>query len=216
MTTLAEHIAGVRLVDNHVHGCWLTPGGRRRFENGLNEGNIEPPADCDSGFDTQLGFAIRAHCAPLLGLPEHVDPQVYWERRRELTEDQLAKVFLPAAEFCTSAPRLRSPPKRSWRTAGASTVTCTAPIRCCGWTPCANRARRRSCSCTAIPTSGTDPGAGAVPQDPLHYLGSALWRAGMAAVLTGFVTRGQWSQADAMRIVDLIGRDNARRIYRLS
>ncbi len=83
MSALTDHIAGVRLVDNHVHGYWLTSGDRRRFENGLNEANIEPLADFDSGFDTQLGFAVRAHCAPLIGLPEHVDPQTYWDRRRE-------------------------------------------------------------------------------------------------------------------------------------
>jgi predicted TIM-barrel fold metal-dependent hydrolase len=50
----------------------------------------------------------------------------------------------------------------------------------------------------------------------LHYLGSVLWRVGMAAVLTGFVAGGQWSEADAIRVVNLIGRDNAIRVYRLS
>ena len=65
---LAEHIAGVPLIDQHAHGCWLAAGDRRRFENALNEANTEPLADFDSGFDTQLGFAVRAHCAPLLGL----------------------------------------------------------------------------------------------------------------------------------------------------
>ena len=39
---LAEHIAGLRLVDNHVHGYWLTSGDRRRFENGLNEAGVLP------------------------------------------------------------------------------------------------------------------------------------------------------------------------------
>ncbi|BBY60820.1 hypothetical protein MSAR_39560 [Mycolicibacterium sarraceniae] len=92
-----DHIANVPLVDNHLHGYWLTPGDRRRFENGLNEANIEPLADVASGFDSQLCFAVRAHCAPLLGLPEHVDPHSYWDRRHEMTEDQLARVFLPAA-----------------------------------------------------------------------------------------------------------------------
>ena len=63
-----------------------TAGDRQRFENALNEANIEPLADFDSGFDTQLGFAVRAHCAPLLGLPEHAEPQDYWQRRSQLTE----------------------------------------------------------------------------------------------------------------------------------
>ncbi len=80
-----------------MHGCWLAAGDRRRFENALNEANTEPLADFDSGFDSQLGFAVRAHCAPLLGLPKHADPQAYWERRSQFTEAELARIFLPAA-----------------------------------------------------------------------------------------------------------------------
>lgn len=96
-TALTEHIAGLELVDNHVHGFWLTSADRRRFENGLNEANTEALADFDSGFDTQLGFAVRAHCAPLLGLAPHADPQTYWEARAGHAETELAGIFLPAA-----------------------------------------------------------------------------------------------------------------------
>jgi uncharacterized protein len=97
VAALADHIVGVPLIDQHMHGCWLTAGDRRRFENGLNEANTEPLADFDSGFDSQLGFAIRAHCAPLLGLAKHADPQEYWQRRSQLTEAELARIFLRAA-----------------------------------------------------------------------------------------------------------------------
>jgi uncharacterized protein len=94
-SALAQHIGEVPLIDQHVHGCWLASGDRRRFENALNEANTEPLAD--SGFDSQLGFAVRAHCGPILGLPKHVDPQVYWEHRSQFTESELARLFLPAA-----------------------------------------------------------------------------------------------------------------------
>ncbi len=94
---LTEHVAGLKLVDNHVHGFWPAPGDRRRFENGLNEANTEPLEDFDSGFDTQLGFAVRAHCAPLLGLRAHADPETYWAARCRHTEAGLAGIFLPAA-----------------------------------------------------------------------------------------------------------------------
>jgi uncharacterized protein len=97
VAALADHIAGVPLIDQHMHGCWLTAGDRRRFENGLNEANTEPLADFDSGFDSQLGFAVRAHCAPLLGLPKHADAGDYWQRRSQLTEAELARIFLNAA-----------------------------------------------------------------------------------------------------------------------
>lgn len=367
MSALTDHIAGVRLVDNHVHGYWLTSGDRRRFENGLNEANIEPLADFDSGFDTQLGFAVRAHCAPLIGLPEHVDPQTYWDRRREWTEDQLARVFLPAAgvsdwlvdtglpgaiaglpemagaadgtvgeivrleqvaeqaaaaagDYADAFRRilhertenavatktvlayrggfdgdLSEPGERDvtdaavrWREAGGVRLTdrvllrfgvyeglrlgkplqfhvglgdrdCdlhrTNPmllldfLRQSGTTPivllhCYPYEREAGYLAQAFNNVYLDVGlsvnhlgaraeafiartlelapfrkilysSDAFGPAELHYLGSALWRGGMAAVLTGFVARGQWSEADAIRVVDLIGRDNARRVYRL-
>lgn len=94
---MAEHIADVQLVDQHMHGCWRSGGDRARFENALNEANLEPVAGFDSPFDSQIGFAVRAHCAPLLGLPRHAQPDAYWERRSARTEPDLARVFLMAA-----------------------------------------------------------------------------------------------------------------------
>jgi uncharacterized protein len=96
-SALARHVDQVALIDQHVHGCWLTAGDRRRFENALNEANTEPLADFDSGFDSQLGFAVRRHCGPILGLPKHADPQEYWDRRSQFSEAELARLFLPAA-----------------------------------------------------------------------------------------------------------------------
>ena len=94
---LAEHVGRLRLIDHHVHGCWVEAGDRRRFENALNEANTEPIAHFDSGFDSQLGFAVRAHCAPLLGLSPHAPPDEYWRRRTDFTEVELARLFLSAA-----------------------------------------------------------------------------------------------------------------------
>lgn len=50
----------------------------------------------------------------------------------------------------------------------------------------------------------------------LHYLGARQWRAGMGAVLARNVTDGEWSERDATRVATMIGRDNARRVYRLA
>ncbi|OBK24162.1 amidohydrolase [Mycobacterium asiaticum] len=96
-SALAEHINQVTLIDQHVHGCWINAGDRRRFENALNEANTEPLAEFDSGFDSQLGFAVRNHCSPILGLPKHAEPHEYWERRSQFGEAELARMFLPAA-----------------------------------------------------------------------------------------------------------------------
>ena len=96
-SALAEHVGRMRLVDHHVHGCWTRSGDGARFENGLNEANTEPLAAFDSAFDTQLGFAVRTHCAPLLGLKAHADADAYWQRRAEHTEHELARIFLSRA-----------------------------------------------------------------------------------------------------------------------
>jgi predicted TIM-barrel fold metal-dependent hydrolase len=94
---LAQHLETVPLIDHHVHGCWRRSGDRARFENSLNEANTEALADFDSAFDTQLGFAVRTHCAPILDLPRHVDADVYWDRRSQFDEPDLARMFLSSA-----------------------------------------------------------------------------------------------------------------------
>jgi len=95
---LAEHVADVALIDHHVHGCRLRAVDRQQFENSLNEANVEPLAEFDSAFDTQLGFAVRAHCASLLGLRRHIDADAYWQARGEHVESDLARLFMSSAK----------------------------------------------------------------------------------------------------------------------
>jgi uncharacterized protein len=47
----------------------------------------------------------------------------------------------------------------------------------------------------------------------LHLLGSVLWRRGMARVLGRWVPEGDWSVTDAVRVVRMIGSENAERVY---
>lgn len=49
----------------------------------------------------------------------------------------------------------------------------------------------------------------------LHFLGAQLWRRAMDAVLGEWVRRGDWSEDDAIRVIDMIGFQNARRVYKL-
>ena len=49
----------------------------------------------------------------------------------------------------------------------------------------------------------------------LHHLGAALWRRAVTTVVGRWVSGGDWSPADARRVVEMVGRDNARRVYRL-
>lgn len=47
----------------------------------------------------------------------------------------------------------------------------------------------------------------------LHLLGSILWRRSMAKVLGAWVREGDWSEPDAIRVAEMIGHGNARRVY---
>lgn len=361
-----EHVAQLRLVDNHVHGFWAATATRERFENGLNEANTEPLADFDSGFDTQVGFAVRAHCAPVLGLAPHSDPDTYWQRRTTHPDGELAAMLLSAAwvsdwlvdtglrdvagltemaaasgdrvheiirleevaqqaaskpgdyisnfreslwERAVSAVATKtvlayrggfvgdlSEPgvqevaeaARRWRDMGAFRLTdrvllrfglfealrlgkplqfhvglgdrdCdlhrTNPmhlldfLRQSGEVPivllhCYPYEREAGYLTQAFNNVHLDVGlsvnhlgaraaaflgrtmelapfrkilysSDAYGPPELHYLGARLWRQGIAEVLTGFVDRAQWSLNDALRVADLIGRDNAIRLYRL-
>lgn len=364
-SALACHIAEVPLVDQHVHGCWVTPVDRVRFEQALNEANTAPAAD--GGFDSQLGFAVRTHCAPLLGLPKHAEASRYWEKRSEIGDAELAQLFLrgagvtdwlvdtglaagvtgidalaglsggrahevvrleEVAEQAAHAPGeyadafeqilrtrasgaaatksilayrggfdgdLSDPPAaqvaeaaRRWRDSGGKRLTdrvllrfglhqalrlgkplqfhvgfgdrdCdlhrTNPLylldflRRSGDTPvvllhCYPYEREAGYLAQAFNNVYLDGGLsvnylgargpsfiarllemapfrkivyssdGFGPPE-LHYLGATLWRTGIHRTLAGFVDTGDWSAADAIRVVDLIARDNASRIYRL-
>ncbi len=95
--SLTEVIENLPLVDHHVHGAWSSDGDEIRFGNALNEADTEPLTDpADSG-DSQLGFAIRRWCAPLLDLPPHVPMADYLTRRADLGEREVARRFLTGA-----------------------------------------------------------------------------------------------------------------------
>jgi len=91
MTDLRDELATLPLVDHHVHGALTRTPERSFFEHALNEGSPDPAPAGTSAWDCQLGFAIRARCAPLLGLPVHAAPDDYWARRVELGEDEVTR-----------------------------------------------------------------------------------------------------------------------------
>jgi hypothetical protein len=85
------------LVDHHVHTSFAGPVARAEFEECLNEGSPEPVPAYMTQFDSQIGFAVRRWCAPLLGLEPHAAADDYWVRRTELGEEAVARALLPAA-----------------------------------------------------------------------------------------------------------------------
>lgn len=94
---LASYVSAVPLVDHHVHGAFIAELSRGDFERSLNEASPDPIPDWMTQFDSQLGFAIRRWCAPLLGLPAHAPADEYWARRAELGGAQVTAAFLGAA-----------------------------------------------------------------------------------------------------------------------
>jgi uncharacterized protein len=108
--TTAEFASGLRdvpdalldalsapLVDHHVHTSFARPVGRAEFEECLNEGSPDPIPPFMTQFDSQLGFAVRRWCAPLLGLDAHAPAEDYWAARAERGETAVARALLPAA-----------------------------------------------------------------------------------------------------------------------
>lgn len=94
---LAEAAQAVPLVDHHVHGAFTRELSQAEFEESINEGSPDPVPDWMSQFDSQLGFAIRRWCAPLLGLPRHAPAADYWARRTELGTEEVTARLLSAA-----------------------------------------------------------------------------------------------------------------------
>lgn len=91
---LGEHLDQLGLVDHHVHGTWTQDGDAVRLAKAFNEADTEPRADPATAWDTQLGFAVRRWCAPLLDLEPSTAPDSYLSRRAELGETEVARRLL--------------------------------------------------------------------------------------------------------------------------
>jgi len=83
----------VTLIDHHVHGVVTGDLDRAEFEALLSEGG--PGAGT---FDSQLGFAVRRWCAPVLDLDPFIPAEEYLRRRSELGAAEVTRRFLRAAE----------------------------------------------------------------------------------------------------------------------
>lgn len=88
------------LVDHHCHGVVRRELDRTAFEELMTESAVVHPLG-GSLFDSQLGFAVRRWCAPVLGLPEHAAPDDYLARRSELGPDEVNRRLLTATGTAT-------------------------------------------------------------------------------------------------------------------
>lgn len=89
-------VAGLALVDHHCHGVLRRDLDRPGFEALLTEATGLGPLG-GSLFDSQLGFALRRWCPPVLDLPAHAPPAEYLARRAELGVAEVTHRFLRAA-----------------------------------------------------------------------------------------------------------------------
>jgi len=96
---LAEAVAGLPLVDHHVHGALRASVDRPTFESMISEGPRGPSVGTQ--FDSQIGFAIRRWCAPVLGLEPHASADEYWQHRCALGEEEVNRRLLEASGTAT-------------------------------------------------------------------------------------------------------------------
>lgn len=85
------------LIDHHCHGVVTQELDRGSFEALLTE-SPWPPAPGTSMFDSQLGFAIRRWCAPVLGLAPSAPAGDYLTARAALGAAEVTRRLLRASQ----------------------------------------------------------------------------------------------------------------------
>jgi hypothetical protein len=86
-------IGGLGLTDHHAHQALAAIPTSAEFEQLITEGDV-PAAPGTTQFDSQVGFAIRRWCAPLLGLEPFAPPGEYLARRAQLGGAEVARRLL--------------------------------------------------------------------------------------------------------------------------
>jgi uncharacterized protein len=88
--------AGLRLVDHHVHGVVTGELDQDGIEALLSESSLPAPPGT-TAFDSQLGFAVRRWCAPVLDLDPLAPATDYVRKRLELGNAEASRRLLTAA-----------------------------------------------------------------------------------------------------------------------
>ncbi|WP_327103826.1 amidohydrolase family protein [Nonomuraea glycinis] len=89
-------IEDLALADHHAHGVSGHDLSRVEFEQLITESD-RPVPEWMTQFDSQLGYAILRHCAPVLGLEPHASPEAYLARRAVLGADEVNRRLLTAS-----------------------------------------------------------------------------------------------------------------------
>ncbi|RRJ88296.1 amidohydrolase [Gulosibacter macacae] len=100
MSTNRVDLSQLELFDHHCHGVVARDLDRAEFEELISESS-RPATAGTTRFDSQVGFGIRRHCAPLLDLEPFAEPDAYLARRRELGFDEVNRRLMRATGIGT-------------------------------------------------------------------------------------------------------------------
>lgn len=98
--SLRSTVDELLVVDHHCHGVLRRDVDRADFESMLTEGDRRGPLS-PTLFDSQIGYALRRWCAPVLDLEPHTAPEEYLQRRAELGHAEVTRRFLRASGIGT-------------------------------------------------------------------------------------------------------------------
>lgn len=93
---ISAHVRDLRLVDHHCHGVMAGSLSPVQFEDLATESPWPSPFG-GTNFDTPFGVAVRALCAPQLGLAKHCSGADYLARRDHLGAEEVNRRLLRAA-----------------------------------------------------------------------------------------------------------------------
>lgn len=95
---LNELLDRLPLVDHHTHSIVGGPVDERAYTFMLDESD-RPESATIAGLDTQVGFAVRRWCAPLLGMAPNEPAASFLAARLAMRNEEAAARLLPAARF---------------------------------------------------------------------------------------------------------------------
>ena len=95
-TKIQEHVDDIGLIDHHVHGVYVNNPTIEEFSNMMTESDRQPKS-LEIAMNSQVGFATRKWCTPLLDLPVHCDPHIYYSRRIEIGALEVNRRFYRAS-----------------------------------------------------------------------------------------------------------------------
>ncbi|GAB3600294.1 amidohydrolase family protein [Microbacterium tumbae] len=96
---LAAAIDALPLVDHHVHSVLRAPLAEADLLGALTE--ADHPIGRQGTFDTQIGFAVRRYCAPLLGLEPFATADDYLRERESLGFEEATRRLLQDSGITT-------------------------------------------------------------------------------------------------------------------